>query len=60
MILGWPYERLIAVNGKPLTPDEQADEQRKLDAVTSADTSRHRRERDGSPNMKKIASVTIC
>ena len=33
MILGSPYERLIAVNGKPLTPDGQADEQRKLDAV---------------------------
>lgn len=34
MILGSPYERLIAVNGKLLTPDGQADEQRKLDAVT--------------------------
>ena len=30
MILGSPYQRLEAVNGKPLTPDEQAEEQRKL------------------------------
>ncbi len=34
MILGSPYEGLIAVNGKLLTPDGQADEQRKLEAVT--------------------------
>jgi hypothetical protein len=33
MILGSPYQRLEAVNGKPLTPDEQAEEQRKLESV---------------------------
>ena len=32
MILGSPYERLIAVNGKPLSPEQQAQEQQKLDS----------------------------
>ncbi|HZR56105.1 MAG TPA: hypothetical protein VFA74_04485 [Terriglobales bacterium] len=31
MILGSPYERLVAVNGKPLPSSEQAVEKRKLD-----------------------------
>jgi hypothetical protein len=35
MILGSPYERLVAVNGKPLMPGEQAKEQQKLDKVTA-------------------------
>jgi hypothetical protein len=35
MILGSPYERLVAINGKLLTPSEQAEEQQKLDEVTS-------------------------
>jgi len=35
MILGSPYERLVAVNGKPLTPGEQAKEQQKLEKVTA-------------------------
>lgn len=33
MISGSPYERLIAINGKPLSPERQAEEQRKLDAT---------------------------
>ena len=33
MILGSPYERLVAVNGKPLSPEQQAQEQRKLEAT---------------------------
>ena len=33
MILGSPYERLIAVNGKPLSPEQQAQEQQKLEAT---------------------------
>ena len=33
MILGTPYERLIAVNGKPLSPEQQAQEQQKLEAT---------------------------
>jgi hypothetical protein len=33
MILGSPYERLIAVNGKPLSPEKQAQEQQKLEAT---------------------------
>ncbi len=32
MILGSPYERLMAVNGKPLSPEQQAQEQQKLEA----------------------------
>jgi len=35
MILGSPYERLVAVNGEPLTVDQQAAEQHKLDQVTA-------------------------
>jgi hypothetical protein len=35
MILGSPYERLVGVNGKLLTPNEQTEEQQKLDEVTS-------------------------
>jgi len=35
MILGSPYERLVAVNGQPLRPDEQASEQQKLEKVTA-------------------------
>ena len=33
MILGSPYVRVVAVNGKPLMPD-QDEEQRKLDGIT--------------------------
>jgi hypothetical protein len=36
MILGSPYERLIAVNGAALSLEEQAAEQAKLDAVVAA------------------------
>lgn len=35
MILGSPYYRLVAVNGRPLTPEEQANEQQKLEKVTA-------------------------
>ena len=31
MLLGSPYERLVAVNGKPLSPEQQAQEQQKLE-----------------------------
>ena len=33
MILGSPYERLIAVNGKPLLPEQRGREQQKLDTT---------------------------
>lgn len=33
MILGSPYERLVALNGKPLSPEREADEQRKLESA---------------------------
>lgn len=39
MILGPPYEGLVAANGKPLSPGNQAAEQDKLERVL-----RHRRE----------------
>jgi hypothetical protein len=39
MIEGSPYQRLIAINGRPLTPDEQKREQGKLD---DAMARRHR------------------
>jgi hypothetical protein len=35
MILGSPYQRLIAVNGKPLTPTRAAEEKRKLENTIS-------------------------
>ena len=35
MILGSPYERLVALNGKPLTSAQLADESRKLENVVS-------------------------
>jgi hypothetical protein len=35
MILGSPYERLVAVNGQPLMPEDQAKEQQKLEKVTA-------------------------
>ncbi len=31
MILGSPYQRLVAVNGKPLPPDQERKEQQKLE-----------------------------
>jgi hypothetical protein len=34
-IFGSPYERLVAVNGKPLTPQQQAEEQRKYERMES-------------------------
>ena len=33
MILGSPYERLLAVNGKPLFPEQQAQEQQDLETI---------------------------
>jgi hypothetical protein len=33
MIYGSPYEQLVAVNGKPLSPKQQAQEQQKLEAA---------------------------
>lgn len=33
MILGSPYEQLVAINGKPLSPDREAEEQSKLEAA---------------------------
>lgn len=36
MILGSPYERLVAINGKPLPPDKQRAEQEKLEQAIAA------------------------
>ena len=33
MIYGSPYEQLVAVNGKPPSPEQQAQEQQKLEAA---------------------------
>ena len=33
MILGSPYERLVAVNGKPLSPEQLAREQQQLETT---------------------------
>lgn len=48
MILGSPYERLVAVNGKPLTSGGQAAEKRKLDnelAERRSESARKRAQR---------------
>jgi hypothetical protein len=45
MILGSPYERLVAVNGKPLFPTRQAEEQQKLEAAIVQRRSESERER---------------
>jgi len=45
MILGSPYQRLVAINGLPLSPADQMDEQRKLEAVSA-------RRRDESPEER--------
>ena len=34
-VLGTPYERLTAINGKPLSPSEKAEQQRKYDEMVS-------------------------
>ena len=48
MILGTPYSRLVAVNGKALSPDQQAEQQRKLERVIAqrkAETPQQRSQR---------------
>jgi len=46
MILGSPYERLFAVNGKPLTATQQLEEQEKLAKVIAKRRSESPQERD--------------
>jgi hypothetical protein len=50
MILGSPYERLVAANGKPLTSNEQAAEQHKLDEVTA-----QRRQESSEQRARRVA-----
>ena len=48
MILGSPYERLVAVNGKPLSPERQTQEQQKLETtvvVRQKESQQERRQR---------------
>jgi hypothetical protein len=45
MITGSPYYRLVAVNGRPLTPEEQAKEQQKLEKVTAQRCGESKQER---------------
>jgi len=54
MILGSPYERLVAVNGKPLSPERQTQEQTKAGTtvvVRQKDLSK--KGDSGSQSMKK-------
>jgi hypothetical protein len=46
MILGSPYGRLVAVNGKHLSPEKQREEQQKLDAEIS-------KRRNESPDQRR-------
>ena len=46
MILGTPYQVLTAVDGKPLAPDQKADEQRKLEQATQARQKETPQQRD--------------
>jgi Domain of unknown function (DUF3883) len=45
LIFGSPYQRLVGVNGKPLSPKGQAEEQRKLKATIFQRRSESERER---------------
>jgi hypothetical protein len=51
MILGSPYNRLIAVNGEPLSPQENAKEQRKMEQVVA-----QRRAEPPSQRQRRIAN----
>jgi hypothetical protein len=46
MILGSSYERLIAINGKPLSTEREAQEQQKLNATISRRRKESQEERD--------------
>lgn len=50
MILGSPYERLVKVNGKALSSEEQAEEQKKLDAAIA-----QRRSESAQQRSQRIA-----
>jgi hypothetical protein len=50
MILGSPYQRLVAVNGKPLPAEQQKQEQQKLDATIA-----QRRNESPSEKAERIA-----
>lgn len=45
MILGSPYERLVAVNGKPLPPDQQAQVQKELETTLEERQKESRQQR---------------
>jgi hypothetical protein len=46
MIVGSPYYRLVAVDGKPLLPEEEATEQQKLEKVTAQRCGESKQERE--------------
>ena len=50
MIEGSPYQRLVEVNGQPLSAELKAQEQKKLD-----ETTEHRRKESASDRSKRIA-----
>lgn len=67
MIEGTPYQRLIAVNGKPLSADQNAEEQKKLEQATadrrsesSADRQKRieKYEKDRKRNNEMMAQLT--
>src|SRR5438477_5217204 len=49
MLYGTPYERLIEVNGRPLSPEKQREEQKKYDDAV--------RERKNEPAAKRAARI---
>ncbi|MGC2450625.1 MAG: hypothetical protein WA477_23450 [Candidatus Sulfotelmatobacter sp.] len=66
-ILGSPYERLIEINGKPLTARQRDEEQKKFDAMVSqrrAETPEQRKQRiakyeaDRSRDHEMLAQLT--
>lgn len=46
MILGSPYSRIVAVNGKPLSPGQQAQEQQRLEKATAQRCAESKQERE--------------
>lgn len=62
MILGSPYQRLLAVNGSPLSAEDQKKEQRKLEEATAqreAESSEQREKRVADYRTERLRDHTM-
>jgi len=61
MISGSPYQRLIEVNGKPLSPERQAGEQQKLESTVVERKKEPQEERENRiAKYEKIAARSVA